>query len=407
MVNQLLLYSRVCLCIMVFLGIYALVYFASNIRNTVVRVNESISRLNNNVRSTSRDFWRQQGHIITNSTEGNNSFGIRPNDTRTKGVNADKLSFLTNNTGVIEDRRSVEGIPSEDGEIVYDDYIQIKTVRRIHDILYKKPTHEQCHKRLPKCILIGIYKCGTRELYDFMGMHPNIVPKDGNQEYNVFHSHQYQQNDMNRSIERLRDQMPCSYSDQVSLIEYPEYFKFQDIPEILYNYDRGLKMILLVREPVQRLISHVWFTNKKTTHLDTYMDSKVLRSASGEINVNERLVELSVYDEPMVRYLRYFQLNQILIIEAKELQKKPVSVLSRIESFLGVPHVITDDLFVYNKQKGFYCINSPEGKAICYSKIRGRKYNMDIFPETKQKLLNYYKPHNEKFFKLIGHRFDW
>ena len=37
-----------------------------------------------------------------------------------------------------------------------------------------KPPNETCEKRLPTAIVIGVQKCGSHELIDFMHLHPHI-----------------------------------------------------------------------------------------------------------------------------------------------------------------------------------------------------------------------------------------
>ena len=53
----------------------------------------------------------------------------------------------------------------------------------------------------------------------------------------------------------------------------------------------------------------------------------------------------------MKLWLKYFNLSQILIIEHNELKHDPVSVLVKVEQFLGLGHYITSDMFAYNAEK--------------------------------------------------------
>ena len=86
---------------------------------------------------------------------------------------------------------------------------------------------------------------------------------------------------------------------------------------------------------------------------------------------------MSIYDEPMALWLRYFNRSQILILESAEFKKKPASALNKIESFLGLDHYITPDKFVYYREKHFYCIRSnlTDSGMACYATNRGRHFN--------------------------------
>ena len=62
-------------------------------------------------------------------------------------------------------------------------------------------------------------------------------------------------------------------------------------------------------------------------------------------------------------------------MDNEELKHDPVSALRKVERFLGLEHVITDKMFVLNKDKGFYCIQSniTDTGMACYSENRGQK----------------------------------
>ena len=52
---------------------------------------------------------------------------------------------------------------------------QLRDAIRIHhDKNFIQPNNETCTKRFPMCILVGMPKCGTRELVDFLNLHPHI-----------------------------------------------------------------------------------------------------------------------------------------------------------------------------------------------------------------------------------------
>lgn len=326
----------------------------------------------------------------------------------------------------------------EEIETVFDSDLIYKTTKSIHDNLYQRPTNQSCKKQFPSCLLIGVYKCGTRELMDFISMHPNIEIKTDPYEFSYFNSPRYR--DDNSSLNWYRQKMPCVYNDQISMMKNPGYFPNALVPGRIYKSNKDIKLILMVRDPVQRFISHVWFNHPLFTfvQLNKYIDANLYREQISPVNASvvkhtnksrpgklrlktnfrktqqrsisseiRKLLQLSIYDEPYQRYLRYFNKDQILIIESGEFKNNPASVLFRIESFLNLPHRIPKDRIVYNTQKKYYCIKSLNGSHVCYSQRRGRQYTKEIISSTQQKLQNYFHPHNEHFFSLIGKRFNW
>uniref|UniRef100_A0A3B3YAW4 Sulfotransferase n=1 Tax=Poecilia mexicana TaxID=48701 RepID=A0A3B3YAW4_9TELE len=83
-------------------------------------------------------------------------------------------------------------------------------------------------------------------------------------------------------------------------------------------------------------------------------------------------------------------------------------VVVRDPDFLGLQRIVTDKHFYFNKTKGFPCLKKPEGssKPHCLGKTKGRTH-VSIDPEVIQKLRDFYKPHNQRFYQLAGQNFGW
>ena len=103
------------------------------------------------------------------------------------------------------------------------------------------------------------------------------------------------------------------------------------------------------------------------------------------LNEGHRIVRDSAYDTRMAAWLKFFRRDQFLILDAGDFKYSPAKVLQRVEDFLGLARFITPDHFVWNEQKGYYCIktNLSDTGMACYSGRRG-KQRIDIYPQTKQ-----------------------
>ena len=232
-----------------------------------------------------------------------------------------------------------------------------------------KPRSESCEKRLPSVILIGVAKSATRELIDFLRLHPHIQIYHGSSSYEMnYFDMQY-----NESSEWLRDQMLCSYSNQITVMKNAWYFHNRLVPARIKKFNETVKLILLVREQVARAISaytfgtnlhqdginvdRIFSTMVKNTSLNELSKFPFLPTAdTRKLKLEDKVFKMSIYDEPMALWLKYFNRSQILILESEEFKKKSVSLLSSIETFLGPYHYITAHMFIYNEEKQFYCI---------------------------------------------------
>jgi len=125
-----------------------------------------------------------------------------------------------------------------------------------------------------------------------------------------------------------------------------------------------------------------------------------------------------MYDVHLTRWLRYFSINQFHFIGAESLVSNPAEELEKVENFLGLRNKLTKDLFYFNASRGFYCmcINqrkweanpdreiTPEGK--CLTSSKGRPHP-SIDPYVLKKLREFFRPHNERLYRMTGINFGW
>ena len=275
------------------------------------------------------------------------------------------------------------------------------SVEIFHSNNFMKPPNEVCEKRPPSAIVIGVQKSGTRELMDFMHLHPHIQ---------IYHKEIYEMDyfdkQYGKGIRWLTEQMPCSFSNQITIMKNAAYFyeNVVDVPDRIKKFNASIKLILMVREPIARTYSAYTFFKAMGQWYQEPFDEVIINAIKN--NTQNDLLNASIYDESMERWLKFFNLSQILIIEHNEFKQNPVSVLVTVEEFLGLGHYITSDMFVYNAVTGFQCIRSTTAGMSCYGSNRGRLQD-PISREIRSKLTDYFKPKNERFFRMIGKSFDW
>ena len=104
-------------------------------------------------------------------------------------------------------------------------------------------------QHLPQLLIIGVRKGGTRALLEMLNLHPSVcmVPV----EVHFFDkSDNYQ-----KGLEWYRSQMPLSRADQLTVEKSPSYFVTPEVPERVWAMNPATKLILIVRDPVVRLLS--------------------------------------------------------------------------------------------------------------------------------------------------------
>ena len=266
--------------------------------------------------------------------------------------------------------------------------------------------NNSCKKRFPNCLIIGVGKGGTGALLEFLGEHPQIVRNKEKEEYHFFSANYF------KGLEWYREMMPYSLAGQIVIEKSPDYFWRPQVPSRVFELNPRIKVLLLVRDPVQRAIStYAMVKEKYERHKNQILKNSVRLfpsfESSWEMYLNWQ------YDTSIENWLKFYKLKQIHIIDSQTFSANPVPDLKKVESFLNINHYFSDELFVFNTTKGFYCFKeadlqeSQETNSVkCLRQGKGRKHP-NISSSFIEKLRQVCRPHNRRFFSLTGRYFDW
>lgn len=142
-------------------------------------------------------------------------------------------------------------------------------------------------------------------------------------------------------------------------------------PLRLYTRMPNTKLILCLREPVSRAVSH-W---KMIRDTEEDIQNNVDWSDFSEAWSDSRLSDDSYYGKSMNKWLEYFPLEQFLIIDSQRMRKDPTNVLMEIENFLSVPS------FEYNTSTSKHA-NSALGRKTITNFGRRVKFFFSLVPQT-------------------------
>lgn len=273
-------------------------------------------------------------------------------------------------------------------------------------------------RNFPGAIIIGVKKGGTRALLSMLKVHPDVASAGGE-------VHFFDRNaTYGRGLEWYRNRMPTT-DKKLTIEKTPAYFVIRDVPARVFKFSQTVKLILIVRDPVERAISDYTQLNvkKKARRLETPSFEKVAFDISGNVRKSASIIRVSLYDVHFKRWLDYFKRDQIHIVNGDMLIKHPAPELRKVERFLQLKPYYTDSMFVYNRTKGFYCWKKPTIKSkwsrappdpksspnlitVCLGAAKGRKHPK-VAPEAIKKLKAFFRPHMKRFYVLAGQTFNW
>ncbi|NXO78086.1 HS3SB sulfotransferase, partial [Sitta europaea] len=255
-------------------------------------------------------------------------------------------------------------------------------------------------KRLPQAIIIGVKKGGTRALLEFLRVHPDVRAVGAEPH---FFDRNYE-----RGLAWYRDLMPRTLEGQITMEKTPSYFVTKEAPARISSMCRGTKLIVVVRDPVTRAISDYTQTLSKKPDIPTFESLTFKNRTTGLIDTSWSAIQIGIYAKHLENWLLHFPLRQLLFVSGERLIRDPAGELGRVQDFLGLKRIITDKHFYFNKTKGFPCLKKAEGssKPHCLGKTKGRTHP-DIDQEVVQRLRDFYRPFNMKFYQMTGQDFGW
>ena len=192
-------------------------------------------------------------------------------------------------------------------------------------------------KNVVDFLIIGGMKCGTTSLHNYLGKHPDIfttTPKEihffANQFFNPNKLDDYFSNF--KTDKKISGSSPQNYSKR-------HLKAFSGVPERLYKYLPDVKLIYIVRDPIKRIISH--FSEAQE---GGYAPRTGLNHSLKNYKENH-YVKTSMYYFQLQAYLKYFSMDQILVVESERLKTHRLETLNIIFEFLGQKKINDKSLF--------------------------------------------------------------
>ena len=252
-------------------------------------------------------------------------------------------------------------------------------------------------KRLPTCLIIGIGKCGTSSLLHFLEAHPQVARNRSHTEMNFFNLF------YDFGLELYRNTMPYSCLGQTVIEKTPLYFTDDKVPARVLSMNPNISLWLIVRSPVRGAISRYHMAKRQFERGES---SQVMKSQNNFPVFEDSwrdFIHKETYDTYLNNWLQCFKLGKhIHIVDGDAMAKYPVPELNKVENFLNLERYFTDESFVYNATKGFYCLS----KTKCLPQSKGHSF-YNISSAIIKEMNDYFRPSNQRFFNLIGKQFDW
>ncbi|GAB4291582.1 MAG: hypothetical protein Fur0025_26880 [Oscillatoriaceae cyanobacterium] len=249
-------------------------------------------------------------------------------------------------------------------------------------------------KNIPNFMIIGAQKCGTTSLYNYLTAHPQVIPAK-QKEIHFFDNY------FEKGVDWYLKQFPSiDYDKNLITGEASPYYIFHPhVPQRLYRLFPATKLIVLLRNPVERAISHYYM---ELSRGDEYLSlAEAIAKESDRVDLelaklesdpsyysiaHRRYSYLSrgLYREQLQRWFDWFPQEQFLILKSEDLFAHPAAIVRQVFKFLELPEY-----------------ELPE-----YRRYMAGNYGQ-IDRGIKAALSEYFRPHNRQLEQYLGREFNW
>ena len=191
-------------------------------------------------------------------------------------------------------------------------------------------------KHLPNLIIIGAQKCATSSFHYYLSLHPQIH-MSREKELNFF----IQERNWNKGLEWYKSHFtadaPVLGEASPNYTNYPIY---RGVPQRMVSTLGKIKLIYLVRDPVERIVSH--YTHRYVSGFEDRAIDEALRP----FHDGNPYICRSKYYMQLQQFLDYFPEDTILTISREDALLKRGDVLADVFRFLGVDESFTSTRFM-------------------------------------------------------------
>lgn len=252
----------------------------------------------------------------------------------------------------------------------------------------------------PDFIVVGAQKSGTTYLYNLLVQHKDILPA-------ITKEVHYFDNNIEKGVDWYLYHFPFRFNNKEKITgESSPYYLYHPLAaERIYNFNHNIKIIIILRNPVDRALSHInMIINRyaiefnlenicnieKEFLIQNNLTKKLVNRTieKSSIHQNFSFIQRGIYVTQVKRYMKFFHLNEnLLVLKSEDFFTDTKKQMNKIFEFLGVSLNSSNLEFDVDDFSGVYKINNSS--------------------ECKIRLQKYYKRYNEELEDLLKLKMNW
>jgi len=237
--------------------------------------------------------------------------------------------------------------------------------------------------------IVGAPKAGTTSLYHYLNEHPQ-VEMSSQKEPDYFSDKAIHEQGMYYGKNRVNtlDKYESLFVHKESVV-YGEgsvsYLFYDNVAEDIKKYNSNAKIIIMLRNPIDRAFSHYLMDYRLGLVSDSFED--IINKKSNHKNAHlfyQQYIEVSEYTKQIQRYFDNFNEANILIIDYDNFKRDVAGTVNEVYHFLNIStEFVADVKTKYNT----FILPKNKGIRLIYSFVILRKILTFIFPKLLIKII--------------------
>ena len=245
----------------------------------------------------------------------------------------------------------------------------------------------------PSFIIIGTVKGGTTSLYNYLTLHPSILPAI-QKEVNFFNRNHIFQKGLKWYLAHF-PQIPQNLN-LIAGEASPNYMYYRGAAKRAFKCLPEVKLIVILRNPIDRAISHYYMACRLGQE-----KRSLAESLAGEVEIIKNIpqqgfeavnflqqpagyLRCGLYVYFLKQWMNVFPRERVLVLKSEEMYEEPAATMEGVFDFLGVANHQLSEYKNY-----FYGSYSREEE------------------EMRGSLSALLKPHNQRLEDYLGMSFNW
>ena len=201
--------------------------------------------------------------------------------------------------------------------------------------------------RLPDFLGIGTQKGGTTSLQQWLTRHPSVFMPE-NKELHYFDT------ESEKTLDWYKNQFKDANANQICGEITPFYMFHPCAPERIKKTIPRARLIVLLRDPVERTISQFNHSTKRgfeNLSIEKALEAEEERLEKGNIYSFQKhsYFNRSLYLKQLDRYEKLFNRNQIIVLKSESMFEQGKHTIKKLRKFLQIKEEMNIEVPVANK----------------------------------------------------------